>query len=245
MLALGVSRYWGSSYLSNGKADEFPSRAEMLVVTSDDGEHESADEEALNLDPATAQDLDEIDGEEVARYVAGCCDDEISVGVLEQSVVLGLPFRKPDGAEQNGLVEIETVEGYIDQEPCRCGTDQGLQVAPLTEVGEECLHLDISGRWSNVGFDDGCVSVTVDVQSVSLLNGPFVHACNGRGRVIDLRGFECAEFVRLQKLPAFRHPQAIPKSNERGYYGDSDLQSPHCIELTVVTCLQCFAEAAE
>lgn len=116
----------------------------MLVVTSDDSEHESADDEALNLNPATAQDLDEVDCEEVARDVAGCGDDEISVSVLEQRVVLGLSFRKADCTKQNRLIQIETVEGYVDQEPCRCGTDQGLQVAPLAEVGEERLHLDIS-----------------------------------------------------------------------------------------------------
>lgn len=96
-----------------------------------------------------------------------------------------------------------------------------------------------------MGFDDRCVSITVGVQSVSLLNGPFVHACNGRGRVIDLGGFECAEFIGLQKLPALGHPQSVPKGDERWYNGDSDLESPYCIELTVLTCLQCFAEAAK
>lgn len=80
------------SYLSNREADELSSSPKMSIVTSDDTEHESAHKEALNLDPATAQNLDEIDREEISRYIACCRNDEIAVSVLEQSVVLGLSF---------------------------------------------------------------------------------------------------------------------------------------------------------
>lgn len=108
----------GFIYLSDRKADEFPSRSEMLVVTSDDGEHQSTHEEALNLDPTTAQDLDEIDCEEVPRDVACCRNDQVAVCVLEQSVVLGLSFGESNGGKQDRLIEIEAIEGDIYEEPC-------------------------------------------------------------------------------------------------------------------------------
>ena len=71
------------TYLCDGKADEFASSPKMCVVTSNDAEHQASDQKALNLNPATAEDFNEINGEKVSRYVAGCGYDQISVGVLE------------------------------------------------------------------------------------------------------------------------------------------------------------------
>ncbi len=89
----------------------------MRIVTSDNGKHERGDQEALNLDPATAKDFDEINGQEVARYVTSRRNDQISVSVFEEGVVLRLPLRKANCSEQNGLIEVDTVEGHIDEEP--------------------------------------------------------------------------------------------------------------------------------
>ena len=71
------------AHLGNCEADEFASGSEMVVVARNDSKHERADQEALNLDPASAKDLDEENGQEVARDVARCSDDEISVRVLK------------------------------------------------------------------------------------------------------------------------------------------------------------------
>ena len=85
------------AYLGDGEADEFPSSSQMRIIAGDDGEHERADKEALDLDPATTKDLDEEDCEEVARYVTRGGDDEISVGVLQERVVFGFAFGETDG----------------------------------------------------------------------------------------------------------------------------------------------------
>lgn len=86
-----------AAYLGNGEADEFPSRSQMRIITSNDGKHEGADEEALNLDPATTQYLNEVDGQEVPRHVASRGDDEISIRVLEEGVIFRFAFGETDG----------------------------------------------------------------------------------------------------------------------------------------------------
>lgn len=126
----------------------------MVIVAGDDSKHERADQEALNLDPATTKDLDEKDGQEVPRHVARRGDDQISVSILEERIIFGFTFGKSNGGEKHRLVEIETVEGNVDKKPARCRTDQLLQMSPFTEVDHECLHLRVFGWRCNVCFDD-------------------------------------------------------------------------------------------
>lgn len=105
------------AYLGNCEADELPSCPQMFIVAGNNTKHERADEEALNLDPTTTKDLDEIDREEVPRHVASRSDDEIPISVLEERVILGFAFGETDRSQKHGLVEIETVKGNINKEP--------------------------------------------------------------------------------------------------------------------------------
>ena len=89
----------------------------MCIVAGNDAKHEGADEKALNLDPATTKDLDEINRKEVPRHVARRSDDEISVSVLEECVVFGFAFGETNRSQKHGLVEIETIKGDVDKEP--------------------------------------------------------------------------------------------------------------------------------
>lgn len=102
------------TYLSNCETNEFSSSAEMFIVAGDDTEHECADQEALDLDPTAAKDLNEIDGEEIAGHVTCGRDDKISVAILEESIVFCLAGREADCGEEDRLVEIETVEGHVE-----------------------------------------------------------------------------------------------------------------------------------
>ena len=70
-------------YLSDGEADEFSSCAKTPVVTGDDTEHERADQEALNLDPATAEDFNKVDCEKIAWDVSRRGDDQVTVTILQ------------------------------------------------------------------------------------------------------------------------------------------------------------------
>ena len=131
----------------------------MCIVAGNDGKHQSTDQEALNLNPATTKYLDKDDGQEVSRHVSRSSDDKITVSVLEESVVFGFAFGEADGRQEDGLVEVETVEGDVDKEPAGCRTNELLQVSPFAEIDHEGLHLHVLGRWSDVCFDDGCVPI--------------------------------------------------------------------------------------
>lgn len=105
------------AYLGDCEADEFPSCPQMVIVAGNDGKHERADKEALNLDPATTQDLDEKNGKEVPRHIARRSNNQISISVLEKRIVFGFAFGKSDRSQEHGLIKIETVKGDVDEEP--------------------------------------------------------------------------------------------------------------------------------
>lgn len=105
------------AYLSDCEAHKFPSCPQMCIIAGNDSKHECADKEALNLDPATTKYLDEIDCEKIPRNIARRCDDEISISVLEERIIFGFAFGETDSRQKYGLIEIETVEGNIDEKP--------------------------------------------------------------------------------------------------------------------------------
>ena len=147
------------AYLSNGEADKLSSRSQMSIVPGNDGKHERADEEALNLDPATTEDLDEENREEVPGDVAGRSDDKIPISVLKKGVIFGFAFGETDRSEKDGLIEIQAVESDVDQEPAGCGPNELLQMSPFAKVDHERLQLHVFGWWRHVCFDDGCMSI--------------------------------------------------------------------------------------
>ena len=126
----------------------------MSVVAGNDGKHERADQEALNLDPATSEYLNEENREEVPGHVARRSDDEIAVSVLEELVILGFATGETNRSQKDGLVEVETVKGDVDKEPAGCSADELLHMFPLAKVDHERLHLHILGWWRDVCFDD-------------------------------------------------------------------------------------------
>ena len=142
------------AHLSNREADELSSCSQMVIVAGNDGKHERADEKALDLDPATTEYLNEEYRQEVPGDVARRSDDEIPISVLEERIVFRLAFGETNRGKKDRLIEVEAVEGDVDQEPAGCGSDELLQMSPLAEVDHECLQLHVLGRWRNVCFDD-------------------------------------------------------------------------------------------
>lgn len=106
-----------SAYLGNCEAGKFPASPKTSVITGDDTEHQRADKEALDLDPPPTKDLNEEDCEEVAWDVTCRSDYEIAVAILEQCVIFRFSFRKANVCEEHGLIEIDTIEGNVNQEP--------------------------------------------------------------------------------------------------------------------------------
>ena len=131
----------------------------MRIVAGDDTKHECTDKEALDLNPTTAEDLDEEDGQEVPRHVTRRSDDQISVRILQEGIVFGFAFGEANRSEKDRLIEIDTVKGDIDEKPGGCGPEQLFQMPPLAEIDHEGLQLHGLGWFRNVCFDDGCVSI--------------------------------------------------------------------------------------
>ena len=120
------------------EACELAANAETGVVAGDDGEHKRSDDEATNLNWLTADDFDESNGEEVSRDVSGSGDDQVTESSDEEGVVFVAALGKANETQEDGLVQVDTVEGHINEEPGGRSTDEDLEVAPLGEVGGEC-----------------------------------------------------------------------------------------------------------
>lgn len=203
-----IVRWWwrgGNAYLSDGETDEFARRPQSSIVTRYDSKHKCADQEALDLNPTSSKNLNEIDRQEISRYVASGCDNEIPIGVLEQGIVFCLSLGETNGGEQDGLIEIDTIEGDIDQEPRGGGADEGFEMSPLGEVDQEGFRTDVTGRRYDMGFDDGGVAIWFIVNSMGFLIEVLIHTGDFGRQFGDLRGFEGAQLVRLKVFLAFRH----------------------------------------
>ena len=103
--------------LGDDDEGEASTGAEGVIRTSEDTEHESSDEETLDLNPLPAEQFNEGDGEEVARNVTSDGDDQVTLGVPEEVVVWVGASGETDISKNDGLVQIDAVEGNVDQEP--------------------------------------------------------------------------------------------------------------------------------
>lgn len=112
------------AYLGDCEAEELWPCPQVVVVAGNDSKHERADQEALNLDPATTKDLDKCNCKEVPRHVARGSDNQVSISVLQKRVIFRLAFGESDGSQYDGLIEIETIKGNVNEEPARCSTNQ-------------------------------------------------------------------------------------------------------------------------
>lgn len=126
----------------------------MVVIARNDSEHEGGDQKALNLNPSSSEDLNGRNRDEITRQVAGNGNDQIAVTILEQSVVLRLPFGETNLLQEDRLIEVSAVEGDVDQEPRRRGTQQVFEVTPFREVDNEGFELLVRARLGQVGLDN-------------------------------------------------------------------------------------------
>ena len=127
--------------LCNDDAGKAAAGGEARTAAGEDAEHQGRDEEALDLNPLAAEQLDEGDGDEVARDVAGNGDDEVALCVLEEVLIGRFAGRVAYVGENDGLVEIDSVEGDVDEEPGEGASEEGQGVARLAEVLDEDGHL--------------------------------------------------------------------------------------------------------
>ncbi|BAS82322.1 Os03g0150901, partial [Oryza sativa Japonica Group] len=112
-------------------------RVRPVVVGHAEREHEHGHhEEAHDLDPEPADDVDEGDGEPVARDGSAECDECLGAGDAVEFLerVHGLRRRyPPDLAEDVLLEQVLAVEGDVEQEP-RAGGRQEVHPVALHEL---------------------------------------------------------------------------------------------------------------
>lgn len=105
------------TYLCNDEAGELAASSETAVVAGDDPEHECGDQETLDLNPLSAEELDQGDGDEVSWNIACDSDDQVADRSENEGVVLGGALREADVRKKNRLVQVDTVERHVDEEP--------------------------------------------------------------------------------------------------------------------------------
>lgn len=84
---------------------------------TDDDEEDGEDDEAAELDGFTADSVDCGDGDPVAGDGACTDDNEITNGSVAEDVVDVGATGVADCSEDGGVVETETIEGDVEEEP--------------------------------------------------------------------------------------------------------------------------------
>ena len=107
------------------------------------------EQEALDLDPFTAELLDGENSGVVPRDEAERGDDDVAGADLDEALVgRAVLAIEADLLQDDVLVEVDTVEGDVEQEPARTGADEQLGVLPLGEVVDElCDAVRICVEW--------------------------------------------------------------------------------------------------
>jgi len=216
--------------LGEGEAGKLATGAEMGVVTSDDTEHERSDEETTDLNGLATDNLDKGNGEEVTRNVTGGGDDQVTVGVDEKSVVLVATLGETNGCKEDRLVQVDTVESNIDEEPGGSSTDEDLSVSPLGEVVDESSPLGLLGLVSELLLKSDLGSLLLGSTAVASLG-----KVEGGGRRVDRSIGNGVEFTRLLELARLGHGETEVEADGTRNESQTELETPDTVELTVVT----------
>ena len=178
-------------------------RIEQLTETHDT-EHDGQNDETTELNRLAADSINGCNGDPVTGDSASADQDQVTDRDVIEDLVNGVTLGVADLLQNGGVVETDTVESDIEEEPGASSTEEDLSVFPLTVVAKEvrprCLgnfharssitHLvdagdlvrDTLGRGGEVGLDigTGLDNVAGNVEGVarSLGNGQTVVESN-------------------------------------------------------------------
>lgn len=132
--------------LEKDKYDEEGAGAglEFIKHAAEDTKKEHVHGESQHLDGLAANPLDSGDSNKVSGKEAGAGDNKITSGSLHQ-LAPGRSGGEVDGGQDGRLVEVDTIEGDVDEKPAERAADEGLEMVPLGEVLKElvvCLLAD-------------------------------------------------------------------------------------------------------
>jgi len=90
---------------------------EMVIVETNDDEENGKDTETHELDRLAADRVHGGDGHPVTRNGTSADDDQVSDSGVSEDFVHIVALSISDSAENDGVVETETIEGNIEEEP--------------------------------------------------------------------------------------------------------------------------------
>ena len=114
-------------------------RSDLVVCETHDAEEDGEDDETHELNWLATNGVNECDSHPVTWNGTSAHEDDVSdSNVVEEVVCVGLA-SVANSLENRGVVETDTVEGDIEEEPGASSSEKNLSVSPLTDVAEEVL----------------------------------------------------------------------------------------------------------
>ncbi len=104
---------------------------QFVVGKADDDEEDGEDGETHELDGLSADGIHGGDGDPITRNGTGQSDDEVANGGVVEDMIHILAAGVADRGEDDGVVETETVESDIQEEPRTGGADEDFGMLPL------------------------------------------------------------------------------------------------------------------
>lgn len=135
--------------------------ADLVVGETDDAEEDGEERETHQLNGLAANGINGGNRDPVTGDGTGADEDEVTNGGVEEVLVhvLGVARAVANLGQNNRVVETETVEGNIQEEPGTGRTEKNLAILPLGVVGEEVLPRGLGnlelGRLLLHGLDTG------------------------------------------------------------------------------------------
>jgi hypothetical protein len=116
------------------------SLSDGVDFTSHDGEEEGGHEETAELEPLAADDIDREERDVVAWQETEGSDDDVTRGESKELTpdILTLS-RITDLSKHDGLIQVDTVERNIDEEPAESRAEEDLKMRPCLHVMDEFL----------------------------------------------------------------------------------------------------------
>jgi len=192
-----------------------------VVCEADDAEEDREDGETHELDGLAANRVDQGYRHPVTRDCTGADDDQVTDGLIVEDVVHVAAASVADSGEDDGVVESETVESNIEEEPRASGSKENLAMPPLAVMMDEIAptsfrDIEVLGRVLD-GLDPA------DLVRVTLCFALHV----GLGVLAGL--LDIASDIE-SVARGFRDGQTVVQRNAAWHSTEADDHTPHLVD---------------
>jgi hypothetical protein len=190
------------------------------LTETHDAEHDRQNDEATELNRLAANGVDSSDSNPVARDGTSANQDQVADGDVVQDFVDAITLGITDGLQNCCVVETDTVESNVKEEPRAGSTEQDLSVLPLAVVVDEVAPGslgDLHARCRVAHLVDTCDLIRNALRrggKISLDIGSSLDNVAG-----DVKGV----------TGSLRNGQAVVESNATGNGTEADDHTPHLV----------------